>query len=137
MHVGTVPPGDGGSDSRDMHARRVITEELKFRLPAVAVRAPASMPGGSTLVSLAAVVSESGLQGSKLTAALMQAVHALEARPRIYEVQIFVDHCTDDGTVDPNGESCWSLGTPRRAQRADAGDPHPGTLPRSRGLWMA
>lgn len=34
----------------------------------------------------------------------MQAVHALEAKPRIYEVQIFVDHCKSDGTVSPDGE---------------------------------
>ncbi len=128
VSVGTVPPNGGGSsdsgggngggdaggggnasgggngDSRAVQSRRIITEELKFRLPAVAVRSPASMPGGSTLASLATVVSDSGLQGSKLTAALMQAVHALEARPRVYEVQIFVDHCTDDGSVDPNGQ---------------------------------
>jgi hypothetical protein len=117
VNVGSVPPSVGGSDTGDgnadgggssdsqaMHSRRVITEELKFRLPAVAVRSPASMPGGSTLASLATVVSDSEMQGSKLTAALMQAVHALEARPRIYEVQIFVDHCDDDGTVNPEGE---------------------------------
>jgi hypothetical protein len=100
---GSASGGSSGGDSRAVQSRRVITEELKFRLPAVAVRSPASMPGGSTLASLATVVSDSGLQGSKLTAALMQAVHALEARPRVYEVQIFVDHCTDDGKVDPNG----------------------------------
>jgi hypothetical protein len=121
VNVGTVPPNGGGgsdtggvtasggssgggSESRDVQARRTITEELKFRLPAVAVRSPASMPGGSNLASLATVVSDSGVQGSKLTAALMQAVHALEAKPRIYEVQIYVDHCAEDGKVDPNGE---------------------------------
>jgi hypothetical protein len=113
VNVGSVPPsgggsdtadGDGSSDSRAVRTRQVITEELKFRLPAVAVRSPASMPGGSTLASLATVVSDSEVQGSRLTAALMQAVHALEARPRIYEVQIFVDHCNDDGTVNPMGE---------------------------------
>ena len=114
VNVGSVPPSGGGSDTGDgkagggdsqaVHSRQVITEELKFRLPAVAVRSPASMPGGSTLASLATVVSDSEVQGSKLTAALMQAVHALEARPRIYEVQIFVDHCDDNGTVNPQGE---------------------------------
>jgi hypothetical protein len=114
VNVGSVPPSGGGSDagagsvsggdSQAVQSRQVITEELKFRLPAVAVRSPSSMPGGSTLASLATVVSDSEVQGSKLTAALMQAVHALEARPRIYEVQIFVDHCEDDGTVNPQGE---------------------------------
>ena len=101
VHVGTVPPTK--LPDPDVTARATIAEELKFRLPAVAVRAPASMPGGSTLVSVATVVSESGLQGGKLTGAIMQAVHALEARPRTYEVQVFVDHCQDDGTVDPLG----------------------------------
>ena len=101
VHVGTVPPTK--LPDPDVTARATIAEELKFRLPAVAVRAPASMPGGSTLVSVATVVSESGLQGGKLTGVIMQAVHALEARPRTYEVQVFVDHCQDDGTVDPLG----------------------------------
>jgi hypothetical protein len=65
VNVGTVPPSGGGGDGstsggdssgdgnpsggrRAALSRQVITEELKFRLPAVAVRSPASMPGGST-----------------------------------------------------------------------------------------
>ena len=101
VHIAPMPPADAGD--ADVRARSRITEELKFRLPAGAIRAPASMPGGSTLQSLAAVVSESGLQGSKLAAAVMQVVHALEARPRTYEVQIFVEHCYPGGRADPQG----------------------------------
>jgi hypothetical protein len=97
--VGSVPAGDPSDPG--LRARTRITEELKFRLPAVAVRAPAAMPGGSALVSLATVVSESGFQGSKLAAALMQVVHALEARPRTYEAQLFVDRCQSDRAADP------------------------------------
>jgi hypothetical protein len=67
--------------------QRALLEELKFRLPAVEVRKPATMPGGSTFDTLASLVSDSGGAGAKATAAFMQAVHALEAQPRTYEVR--------------------------------------------------
>lgn len=111
VRVGDVPlplPGPAqetqGPGASGLAARRMLTEELKFRLPAVQVRAPASMPGGSALESLATVVSDSGVQGSKVTAGIMLAVHALEARPRSYYVNTFVEYCGPDGQVDPAGQ---------------------------------
>lgn len=79
VQVGDVPqPAPGsppvGQQPSGLALRRFVTEELKFRLPAAQVRAPGSMPGGSTLESLATVVSDSGVQGSKVTAALMLTV---------------------------------------------------------------
>lgn len=112
VQVGDVPeqppgppaaPGQVSAVRSGLTARRILTEELKFRLPAVEVRAPASMPGGSALESLAAVVSDSGLQAGKVTGALMMAVHALEARPRIYQVNTFVEYCGADGQLSPDG----------------------------------
>lgn len=87
----------------DPEGQAAITEELQFRLPAVEVRKPAAMPGGSTLENLAAVVSDSGVQGSRATAALMRAVHALEARPRAYEARLLVERCDVSGEVQPAG----------------------------------
>lgn len=109
VQVDDVPGPPSGSTPADevpsgLAVRRFITEELKFRLPAVQVRAPGSMPGGSTLESLATVVSDSGVHGSKMTAALMLAVHALEARPRVYRVSTFVERCHPDGTLDMTGQ---------------------------------
>ncbi len=110
VQVGDVPEPPRNSEGNvtpaqsALAARRALTEELKFRLPAVQVRAPASMPGGSRVESLAAVVSDSGVQGAKVTAAVMLAVRALEAKPRTYQVNTFVEHCRADGILDVNGE---------------------------------
>jgi hypothetical protein len=84
--------------------QRALLEELKFRLPAVEVRKPAMMPGGSTLDTLASLISDSGGAGAKATAALMQAVHALEAQPRIYEVRVYSERCSADGHRQPDGD---------------------------------
>ena len=80
-----------------------VTERLQFRLPAVEVRKPAVMPGGITLENLAPVVSESGVQGSKATAARMRAIRALEAQPRSYEARLLVEPCDAIGQVRIGG----------------------------------
>ena len=67
------------------------------------VRKPATMPGGSSLEALASLISDSSATGAKATAALMQAVHALEAQPRIYEVRIFTQRCSSDGHRQVDG----------------------------------
>lgn len=98
-----------GPVSRDRVGVRVaegqaaVTERLQFQLPAVEVRKPAIMPGGSTLENLAAVASESGIQGSKLTAALMRAIHALEARIPAYEARLLVETCNAAGEAEGDG----------------------------------
>jgi hypothetical protein len=83
-----------------------LLEELKVRLPAVEVGKPATMPGGSTLEALASLISDSSATGAKATAALMQAVHALEAQPRIYEVRIYTQR------MGPGSTSPWTFATP-------------------------
>jgi hypothetical protein len=83
--------------------QRGLLEELRFRLPAVEVRKPALMPGGSTLDTLASLISDSGGTGAKATAALMQAVHALEAQPRTYEVRVYSERCSADGHRQADG----------------------------------
>jgi hypothetical protein len=91
------------ADNTGLDDRRDITEELRFRLPAVYVRKPASMPGGSTLDNLASMVSESDVKGGKVTAALMRLVHDLEGQPRTYEARVFVERCSQDGRWRKDG----------------------------------
>jgi hypothetical protein len=98
------PPGaDTAKDQPGLEERRKLAEELRFRLPAVEVRRPAAMPGGSTLTNLARVVSDSDISGSKTTAAAMLVVNALTAKPRRYEVRTYVESCTKDGRLGPSG----------------------------------
>ncbi len=89
------------SDAQEPESQAAVTERLQFRLPAVEVRKPAVMPGGSTLENLAVVVSESGVQGSKTTAALMRMIRALQAQPRAYEARLLVERCDDAGQTCP------------------------------------
>ncbi|MGZ3391449.1 MAG: hypothetical protein ACXVCF_17895 [Isosphaeraceae bacterium] len=101
-----VPASASGSKARnpDLDDRRVLTEELRFRLPAVYVRRPATMPGGARLDNLATIAEESEVKYGKLTAALMRLVHALEASPRIYLVRCFVERCKPDGRESKDGD---------------------------------
>jgi hypothetical protein len=102
VEVPNPPASEAGHP--DLDDRRRLTEELRFRLPAVEVRRPAAMPGGSTLTNLARVVSDSDIKGSKTTAAAMLVVNALSAKPRRYEVRTYVESCTRDGQLQPRGE---------------------------------
>jgi hypothetical protein len=103
-----VVAGPAGSrrsqkEAQEPPSQAAVTERLQFRLPAVEVRKPAVMPGGSTLDNLAVVVSESGVQGSKVTAALMRAIRALQAQPRAYEARLLVERCDEAGQASPRG----------------------------------
>jgi len=98
------PPGaEPEKDQPGLEDRRKLAEELRFRMPAVEVRRPAAMPGGSTLTNLARVVSDSDIRGSKTTAAAMLVVNALTAKPRRYEVRTYVESCTKDGQIRHSG----------------------------------
>jgi hypothetical protein len=93
----------GQKEAQVSESQTAVTERLQFRLPAVEVRKPVVMPGGSTLENLAVVVSESGVQGSKATAALMRAIRALQAQPRAYEPRLLVERCDEAGQACPRG----------------------------------
>jgi hypothetical protein len=61
VEVAKAPEAE--ADNPELNDRRAVTEELRFRLPAVFVRTPATMPGGLTLDNLASMVSESDVKG--------------------------------------------------------------------------
>ena len=95
-------PQDPG-DQRSVSDRRELTEKLRFVLPAVDVRRPASMPGATTVDSLASLAAASGVQGSGLARAMLQAAQAVQPRPRTYEVRVFTESCQENGNLNPNG----------------------------------
>jgi hypothetical protein len=100
----TVPEAPGPQPGKPyLDDRRMLTEKLKFSLPAVDVRRPATMPGGTTMDSLASVAVQSGVQGSGLAAALMQAAASLQGQPRTYQVRMFTERCRPNGYLGTNG----------------------------------
>jgi len=79
---------DGGPDGQRDHDNLIA--ELRFRLPAVEVRTPSILPGGSTPDGLASVAENSGVQGSGLAGAIIRVVGMLWPNPRRYQVRVWV-----------------------------------------------
>jgi len=84
-------PDQKAGDDPGLRHRRLLTESLRFCLPAVDVRRPAAMPGGTTTDSLASLAEASGVQGSGIAAALMRVGQSLQGQPRTYEVRMFAE----------------------------------------------
>ena len=75
----------------DLDDRRTLTEKLRFKLPAVDVRRPATMPGSTAVGSLASLTEASDIKGSGIAAALLQLAQALQGHPCTYEVRMFTE----------------------------------------------
>jgi hypothetical protein len=89
-----VPKAAKPKRADDTHGyQRELTEKLQFTLPAVDVRRPAVLPGSRTMDSIASVAVQSGVNDSGLAGALLQAVQAVQAQPRTYEVRVFAEPC--------------------------------------------
>ena len=58
------PSGDGNDGLTDVQRHDRLAAELKFRLPAVEVRAPAILPGGSRSSALASIAEASGVNAA-------------------------------------------------------------------------
>ena len=71
------------------------TAELKFRLPAVQVRAPAILPGGSRAGGLASIAEASGFAAGGLAGAVINFFGMLWPGPRRLRVRVWVDRTQD------------------------------------------
>ena len=67
-----------------------LAAELKFWLPAVEVRAPAILPGGSRSSALASIAEASGVNGSGLAGAIIRFFGMLWPSPRRVRVRVWV-----------------------------------------------
>ena len=81
--------GDGRPDMQHEHDKLVA--ELRFRLPAVEVRAPSVLPGAATAGGLASVAENSGVAGSGLAGAVIRLAGMLWPNPRRYQVRVWVE----------------------------------------------
>jgi hypothetical protein len=82
-------PGDGGPDGRYEHDKLVA--ELRFRLPAVEVRAPSVLPGAAAAGGLASIIEASGTVGGGLAGAVVRLAGVLWPNPRRYQVRVWVE----------------------------------------------
>ena len=79
-----------------------LVRELKFRLPAVEVRAPAILPGGTRAKGLASIVENSGFALSGFASAIVEFLGMLWPSPRRYQVHVW---------IEPEGEKEGCAGT--------------------------
>jgi hypothetical protein len=83
-------PGDAeDAAGRQRHDRLVA--ELRFRLPAVEVRSPSILPGGSRSRELASIVEASGVSGGGLAGAMIRFFGVLWPSPRRVQVRVWVE----------------------------------------------
>jgi hypothetical protein len=83
-------PGDGEDVTGKRRHDRLVAE-LRFRLPAVEVRAPSILPGGSRSSGLAFIVEASGVSGNRLAGAMIRFFGALWPSPRRVQVRVWVE----------------------------------------------
>jgi hypothetical protein len=90
----TDPSGDGKGVLADAQLHDWVAAKFKFWLPAVEIRAPAILPGGSRSNALASIAEASGVNGSGLAGAIVRFFGMLWPSPRKVRVRVWVD-CAD------------------------------------------
>jgi hypothetical protein len=102
--------GEGALTDGQRHDR--LAAELKFWLPAVEVRAPAILPGGSRSSALASIAEASGVNGSGLTGAIIRFFGMLWPSPRRVRVRVWVDGAAGPAKIDALTRVAVSLDDP-------------------------
>ena len=105
----TDPSGDGKGALTDVQRHDWLVEALKFWLPAVDVRAPAILPGGSRSSALASVAEASGVNGSGLAGAIIRLFGMLWPSPHRVRVRVWVDDAAGPAKVDTPARVTVSL----------------------------
>jgi hypothetical protein len=95
-------PGGDRSDRQRGHDELVA--ELRFRLPAVEVRAPPILPGGATPNGLASIAENSGVDGGGLAGAIIRLAGMLWPSPRRYQVRVCVEPSGSRAAVNSGGD---------------------------------
>ena len=85
------PPDEPDEGTTDAQRHDRLVAELRFRLPAVSVRAPAILPGGTRSNGLASIAENSGVSGSGLAGAIIRFFGALWPSPRRYQVRVWIE----------------------------------------------
>jgi hypothetical protein len=82
-------PGAGSLTDGQRHER--LTDELKFRLSAMEIRAPAILPGGSKTNELASIADATGNTAGGLAGAIIRFVGAIWPNPRRIQLRVWVE----------------------------------------------
>ena len=108
----TDPSGDAKGALTDVQRHHRLAAELKFWLPAVEVRAPAILPGGSRSSALASVAEASGVNGSGLAGAIIRFFGMLWPSPRRVRARVWVECAAGPAKIDALTRVTVSLDDP-------------------------
>ena len=103
--------GPAAQTGRQLHAWLVA--ELKFRLPAVQVRSPAILPGGSRPSELASIAEATGVNGAGLAGAIIRFFGMIWPSPPRIQVRAWVERTPGQASVDGVTQVSVSLADPR------------------------
>ncbi|HEY2285064.1 MAG TPA: hypothetical protein VGH88_04905, partial [Streptosporangiaceae bacterium] len=103
--------GPEAVSDRQRHDR--LAAELKFRLPAMEVRSPAILPGGSRSSGLASIAEASGVTGSGLAGAVINFFGMLWPGPRRLRVRVWVERTPGHPGIDDVTRVTVDLDDPR------------------------
>jgi hypothetical protein len=89
----TADGGAGGSADglTDGQRHDLLAAEVRFRLAAMEVRAPAILPGGSRSAGLATIAESSGVGGAGLAGAIIRFFGLLWPNPRQVQLRVWVE----------------------------------------------
>jgi hypothetical protein len=111
------PDADGGEprddDMSDKQRYDRLAPELKFRLPAVEVRSPAILPGGSRTSGLASIAEASGFAAGGLAGAIIKLFGMLWPGARRLRVHVWVERTPGRTGIDDVTRVTVDLDDPR------------------------
>jgi hypothetical protein len=90
-----------------------LVAELKFRLPAVEVRGPAILPGGSRPVELASIAEATGVNGAGLAGAIIRFFGMIWPNPPQIQVRAWVERIPGHERIDDITRVTVGLADPR------------------------
>ncbi|TDO59783.1 hypothetical protein EV651_108127 [Kribbella sp. VKM Ac-2571] len=111
------------ADPHDSEITQNLLAELRFRLPAVALRKPGPLPGASRGETVATVVEQSEVKGGKLVAGVLRFFTMVLPSPRSYVARLYAERCADwepeTTDCDPRNPELW-VTVDLRDRRTDA-----------------
>jgi hypothetical protein len=83
--------GEQDKAATDQQRYNEVASQIRFRLPAVAVRAPSILPGGTGVAGLVSIAESTGNGVGGLAGAIIDFVGTLWPNPRKYQIRIWVE----------------------------------------------
>jgi hypothetical protein len=88
--------GENDKTAADQKKHDEVVNELRFRLSAMAVKAPPILPGGTKVTGLVSIAESTGNSAGGLAGAIIDFVGSLWPNPRQYQVRVWGERVRDE-----------------------------------------